>query len=161
LAFEIVSTNEDTGASFPFTLKNGKKGAIFEVQLIEGGKFLETKISGVFAVDLRPGVAGMLKDAGANLDFRIRGVMWKGGAYKGFMASVAGGDYEQNSTGCVGANFPSTLTGTTKGVSQPTVTLGVASRDLSIRKVYKRTTGSHPKNFCYADSQLALCQAPV
>ena len=97
LTFEVVSTNEDTEASFPFALANGKKGAVFEVQLVDDGKCLEAKIAGDFSVDLRSGVAGMLKGVGDQLDLRIRGVMWKRGAYKGFMASVAGGDFEQES----------------------------------------------------------------
>ena len=97
LAFEVVSTNEDAEASFPFSLANGKKGAIFDIKLVDDGKCLEAKIVGDFSVDLRSGVAGMLKGVGDHLDLRIRGVMWKGGAYKGFMASVAGGDFKQES----------------------------------------------------------------
>ena len=97
LTFDVVSTNEDAEASFPFSLANGKKGAIFDVKLVDDGKFLEAKIAGDFSVDLRSGVAGMLKGVGDQLDLRIRGVMWRGGAYKGFMASVAGGDFEQES----------------------------------------------------------------
>ena len=59
LTFELVSTNEDAEASFPFSLKSGKKGAIFDVQLVDDGKCLEAKIVGEFSVDLRSGVAGM------------------------------------------------------------------------------------------------------
>lgn len=96
LAFEVVSTNKGAEASFPVFLKNGKKDAIFDVHLIDGGDALEARISGNFSFDLRSGVAPMLKELTDKLDLRVRGVMWKGGSYNGFMASVAGGDFAQD-----------------------------------------------------------------
>jgi hypothetical protein len=95
LCFEVVSTNEDAEASFPFFLSNGKKGAIFDVALSKEGTSLDVKISGEFSVDLRAGVGKVLQACGSDLDLRVRGVMWKGGSYNGFMASVTGGDFEQ------------------------------------------------------------------
>ena len=97
LSFEVVSTNEDSEASFPFFLTHGKKGAIFDVTLSQEGTSLDVKISGEFSVDLRAGVGKVLKACGPELDLRVRGVMWKGGSYNGFMASVIGGDFEQES----------------------------------------------------------------
>ncbi len=98
LAVEVVSSNEDAQAAFPIFIKNGKKGAIFTAEPIDGGVGLAVVVSGDFSIDLRSGVATMLKSVGEDLDLRIRGVMWKGGAYSGFMASVAGGDFEQESS---------------------------------------------------------------
>lgn len=104
LTFEVVSTNEDAGASFPFFLKSGKKGAIFDVQMVDDGRSLAVRILGEFSVTLRSGCTEMLQGIGNKLDLRIRGVMWKGGAYNGFMAGVYGGDFKQES-----ANWPATF----------------------------------------------------
>jgi hypothetical protein len=97
LTFEVISTNEDAELSFPFALNNGKKGAIFNVEMIRDGESLETKISGDFLIDLRSGVGPLLKKFGENLDLRIRGVMWKGGSYNGFMAYIKGSYFGQES----------------------------------------------------------------
>jgi hypothetical protein len=113
LSFEVVSTNEDSEASFPFFLSHGKKGAIFEVALSNEGTSLEVKISGEFSVDLRAGVGKVLKACGSDLDLRVRGVMWKGGSYNGFMASVSGGDFEQE-TDEWRASFPKVTSFTLK-----------------------------------------------
>jgi hypothetical protein len=95
LEFEVVSTNEGADASFPFSAKSGKKGSVFQVALIEGGKALDVTISGEFAVSLRSGVADVLNKVGGPIDLRIRGIMWKGGYYSGFMAWVKDSDYDQ------------------------------------------------------------------
>jgi len=86
-------------ASFPFSAKSGKKGAIFQVALVDGGKALETTIQGEFVVSLRAGVAQVLNKVAGPLDLRIRGVIWKGGYYQGFTAWVKDSDYEQNTPG--------------------------------------------------------------
>ena len=52
-------------------------------------------ISGEFTVSLRSGVVDAFNKVGAPIDFRIRGVMWKGGYYSGFMAWVKDSDYDQ------------------------------------------------------------------
>lgn len=96
LEFELVSTNKGIELSYPFSHKNGKKGAIFDVLMSESGESLEVKISGDFALTLRGG-GDKQKELGDQLDLRVRGVMWKGGAYRGFMASVVGGDYSESS----------------------------------------------------------------
>lgn len=97
LTFEVISTNEGAELSFPFALNHGKKGAIFNVEMICEGESLDTKISGEFSIDLRSGVGPVLKKFGENLDLRIRGVMWKGGPYNGFMAYIKGSDFGQES----------------------------------------------------------------
>lgn len=106
LEFEVVSTNPDGEASFPFKLDSGKSGAVFNSVLEKNGNSLEVVIKGQFGVDLKPGVAKALKAFGQDLDLRIRGVMWKGGAYRGFMASVAGSDFDQESENWA-STFPS------------------------------------------------------
>ena len=95
LQFEIVSTNENCGASFIFDAGTGKKGSIFEVLQNDKGTEMNVRIEGEFSVSLRSGVAGVIKGAGKDLDLRIRGVAWKGGAYNGFMAFVKDSDHEQ------------------------------------------------------------------
>lgn len=97
LEFDIVSTNEDAEASFPYQAKHGKKGAVLHISPPDDEGRLAVEITGEFTVDLRAGVSGMLKPLGKQLDLRLRGVMWKGGAYNGFMAPVQGGDYDQDS----------------------------------------------------------------
>jgi hypothetical protein len=96
LEFEVVSTNEGADASFPFSAKCAKKGAIFEIALADGGKGLDVTIKGEFVVSLRAGVAQVLNKVAESLDLRIRGVIWKGGYYQGFTAWVKDSDYEQN-----------------------------------------------------------------
>lgn len=97
LSFELVSTNKDIQASFIFKPNNGKKGFSFEVAQKNGFPGLSAKIIGIFTVTLRAGVDKMLKREGKNLDLRLRGIAWKGGAYNGFMAYVDGSDHEQSS----------------------------------------------------------------
>ena len=109
LTFEVLSTNPDCQASFPFSSASGHKDAIFDVSVANDGNSLSAFISGTFSLDLRAGVAKELKACGPDLDLRIRGIMWKGGAYRGFMASVAGGDYDQESENWA-STFPKIVT---------------------------------------------------
>lgn len=96
LAFEVVSTNQDFEASFPFDKNAGGKGAVFEVALREDAPGLKVVIRGQFSTSIRAGLDKQLKLLGNELDLRVRGVMWKGGSYNGFMAWVEGSDHEQN-----------------------------------------------------------------
>jgi len=97
ISFEVVSTNEDAEASFPFFAKNGTHGSKFEVTVQSDGS-LSANIEGEFTVAMRQGADKSLKKLASKLDLRVRGIMWKGGAYNGFMAWVKDGDFEQNST---------------------------------------------------------------
>jgi hypothetical protein len=96
LTFEVVSTNEDAEASFPFGIKDGGPNSSFDVTQLADGS-LEAKIKGEFSLTMRAGADKALRAVGKKLDLRVRGVMWKGGAYNGFMAWVKDSDYEQNS----------------------------------------------------------------
>lgn len=99
LSFEVVSTNEGSEMSVQFSLKDGKKGSVFEVALNGEGPGLSVKISGQYGRTLRKGADTLLKELGDSLDLRLRGVTWKGGYYYGFSAPVLGGDFFQDSDG--------------------------------------------------------------
>ena len=105
LQFELVSTNEEIEASFPFQLKTAKKGSTLEVKMRGDGLGLEATINGKFETTLRSGVAPLLQALGTKLDLRLRGICHKGGEYSGFLAPVVGGDYDQES----GANWKNTF----------------------------------------------------
>jgi len=95
LEFEVVSTSEGAEASFPFAAKSGKKGSRFEVVLVNDGEALDVVIAGEFSVSVRSGVVGLFKESLVPIDFRIRGVIWKGGYFNGFTAWVKDSDYDQ------------------------------------------------------------------
>jgi hypothetical protein len=97
LQFDVVSTNPEIEASFPFSAKMGKKNSRFSVSMPEGADYLEVDLFGDFSVSVRAGVAPRLQACGDKLDLRIVAVIWKGGYYRGFSAYVKGADFEQKS----------------------------------------------------------------
>lgn len=107
IAFRVVSTNEDSEASFLFGRQSGKKNAIFEVRAKPEGAGLVATIRGDFSIVLRKGADSMLKALGANLDLRLQGVSGRGGHYSknGFDAIIEGGDFEQSNAAWI-ETFP-------------------------------------------------------
>ena len=105
LEFDVVSTNKDLEAAFPFSAKLGKKNSKFVVSMPEDADHLEVEIVGDFSVSVRAGVGPRLQELGDSLDLRIRAVTWKGGYYRGFSAWVKDADFEQT-TGNWRETFP-------------------------------------------------------
>jgi hypothetical protein len=95
LSFEVVSTNKGSEMSVQFSIKDGKKGSVFEVSPNGENPGLRVKILGKFSRALRKGADAELKELGETLDLRLRAVTWKGGYYNGFSAPVLGGDFSQ------------------------------------------------------------------
>lgn len=105
IKFEITSVNSDFEASFPFGIENAKKGAIFEVRLLDLEPGIYAKISGEFSVKMRKGADSVAKGLGKDLDLRLRSIIWNGGYYKGFAAPVLGGDYDRETNNWIDS-FP-------------------------------------------------------
>lgn len=92
LAMFVVAVNpadHKAEISFEFGAHSLKKGAILDLSWNESNTGLTAKIFGQFSVKLRAGVISSLP---AGVLFKLQGICYKGGSYRGFMSYLAGQD---------------------------------------------------------------------